>query len=87
MLKFNLVVFGLIPSNFSLISLLSLIIFATHVNAIFENVSFITDEEMKAAELTYELDIKNPVNGFNLSNGSYYEGDILLPVILLILKY
>jgi hypothetical protein len=87
MLKFNLVMFGLIASNFSLISLLSLIIFATHVNAIFENVSFITDEEMKAAELTYELDIKNPVNGFNLSNGSYYEGDILLPVILLILKY
>ncbi len=85
MLKFNLIVFGLFSK--SLISLLSVIIFATHANAIFENVSFITDEEIKAAELTYEFDITNFGNKFDLSNGSYYQGDILLPVILLQLKF
>ncbi len=83
MLKFNLIVFGLFSKT--LISLLSLIIFATHANAIFEN--FITDEEIKAAELTYEFDIKNFGNKSDLSNGSYYQGDILLPVILLELKF
>jgi hypothetical protein len=83
MLKFNLIVFGLFSE--SLISLLSVIIFATHVNAIFENMSFITDEEKRIAELTYEFDIKNIGN--ELSNGSYYEGDIILPVILLQFKF
>jgi hypothetical protein len=83
MLKFNLIVFGLFSKT--LISLLSLIILATHANAIFEN--FITDEEIKAAELTYEFDIKNFGNKSDLSNGSYYQGDILLPVILLELKF
>jgi hypothetical protein len=74
--------FGLFSK--SLISLLSLLIFATHVNAIFENISFITDEEIKTAELTYEFDIKNFGNEFHLSN---YEGDIILPVILLQSKF
>jgi hypothetical protein len=83
MLKFNLIVFGLFSE--SLISLLSVIIFATHVNAIFENMSFITDEEKRIAELTYEFDIKNIGN--ELSNESYYEGDIILPVILLQFKF
>jgi hypothetical protein len=77
-------VFGLFSK--SLISLLSLIIFATHVNAIFENFSFITDEEIKTAKLTYEFDIKNFGNKSDLSNGSYY-GDVVLPVILLQLKF
>jgi hypothetical protein len=54
------------------------------VNAIFENISFITDEEIKTAELTYEFDIKNFGNEFHLSN---YEGDIILPVILLQSKF
>ena len=81
MFKFNLIVLGLFSK--SLISLLSLIIFATHVNAIYENVSFITDEEMRKAELTYEEDIKNSGNRSGLSNGPYYEGDIVLPVRLL----
>jgi len=83
MLKFNLIVFGLFSE--SLISLLSVIIFATHVNAIFENMSFITDEEKRIAELTYEFDIKNIGN--ELSNESYYEGDVILPVILLQFKF
>jgi hypothetical protein len=82
--KFNLIVFGLFSK--SLISLLSLIIFATHVNAIFENLSFITYEEIKTAELTYEFDIKNFGNKFDLLNGSHYEGDIILPVILILLQ-
>jgi len=76
-------VFGLFSE--SLISLLSVIIFATHVNAIFENMSFITDEEKRIAELTYEFDIKNIGN--ELSNESYYEGDVILPVILLQFKF
>ncbi len=79
MLKFNLIMFGLFSK--SLISFISVIIFATHANAIFENVSFITDEEIKTAKLTYEFDIKN--FGNYLSNEPYYQGDIILPVILL----
>jgi len=77
MLKFNLIVFGLFSK--SLISLLSLIIFATHVNAIFENESFITDEEIKSAQLLDYYDTQKYGNEHLILNGSYFEGDIRLP--------
>jgi hypothetical protein len=56
-----------------------LVIKLSHAKQIYQNVSFITDEELKTAELTPNVDIENDGKSLDLSNGAYFEGDILLP--------
>ncbi len=66
--------------NFYLFFLLmSLIVVSSDAKQNYENVSFITDEEIKSAQLLDYYDIQKYGKEYNLFNGSYFEGDILLP--------
>jgi hypothetical protein len=56
-----------------------LVVKLSYAKQIYQNVSFITDEELKTAELTPNLDIENHGKSLDQSNGAHFEGDILLP--------
>ncbi len=59
--------------------LMSLIVVSSDAKGNYENVSFITDEEIKSAQLLDYYDTQKYGNDDLILNGSYFEGDILLP--------
>jgi hypothetical protein len=59
--------------------LMSLIVVSSDAKQNYQNVSFITDEEIKSAQLLDYYDTQKYGNEHLILNGSYFEGDIRLP--------